>query len=432
MDLSLDWRAFVFAAGICIVTTVLCGLLPAWRTSGVPRLGMGHGIVGAGTRGRPVGLVAQVVMSLVLLFIGGSFMAALLKLYATDPGFDVAGRLYAYTFLPSPPFPPDARYDVYAKALDRLRGLPGVRTAALTSSLPLIPPGSECASLSLDSPIRVTSSAVDTTYFDTLGIERVAGRLFAASDLTDAAASVVVTESLARRLWPDRPAVGERLMIGCDRPQPAMVIGVVRDSAIRAVGEPPQPHVYRLFAARHADTLTAVLLDTTTDPAGLTETVRRTLVGLAPGIRVYAVQPLGMHVERSFGQLRWVASVLIVLGSLALVLAAVGLSGAVAYRVSQRTREIGLRMALGATRRNVFRDVLGNGLAIVLVGVAIGELLTVALTSAVASVQENIGPTPVSTHLAAGLIWIAVGLAASYGPAARAARVDPLVALRDE
>jgi hypothetical protein len=278
----------------------------------------------------------------------------------------------------------------------------------------------------------VTSSAVDTTYFDTLGIERVAGRLFAASDLTDAAASVVVTESLARRLWPDRPAVGERLMIGCDRPQPAIVIGVVRDSAIRAVGEPPQPHVYRVFAARHAGALTAVLLDTTTDPAGLTETVRRTLVGLAPGIRVYAVQPLDMHVERSFGQLRWVASVLIVLGSLALVLAAVGLSGAVAYRVSQRTREIGLRMALGATRRNVFRGVLGNSLAIVLVGVAIGELLTVALNSAVASLQENIGPTPVSTHLAAGLIWLVVGLAASYVPAAQAARVDPLVALRDE
>jgi predicted permease len=430
LDLSLDWRTFVFAAGICVVTTVLCGLLPALRSSGVPR--MGHGIVGAGARGRPVGLVAQVGMSLVLLFISGSLMAALFRLYATDPGFDVEGRLYAYTFLPSTPFPPDARYDVYAKALDRLRALPGVRTAALTSSLPLIPPGSECASLSLDSHIRVTSSAVDTTYFDTLGIERVAGRFFAASDLTDAAASVVVTESLARRLWPVRPAVGERLMVGCDSPQPAIVIGVVRDSAIRAVGEPPQPHVYRVFAAHHAGALTAVVLHTMTDPAGLTETVRRTLVGLAPGIRVYAVQPLDMHVERSFGQLRWVAGVLIVLASLALVLAAVGLSGAVAYRVSQRTREIGLRMALGATRRNVFRGVLGNSLAIVLVGVAIGELLTVALNSAVTSLQENIGPTPVSTHVAAGLVWIAVGLAASYVPAARAARVDPVVALRDE
>jgi predicted permease len=432
LDLSLDRRALVFAAVICAVTTVLCGLLPAWRTSGMPRLGMVHGIVGTSTRRRPMGLVAQVAMSLVLLFISGSFLAALLRLYATDPGFDTAGRLYAYTFLPSPPFPPDARYDVYRKALDRLRTLPGVRMAALMSSLPLIPAGSDCASLSLGSRIRVTSSAVDTTYFDTMGIERVAGRVFAASDLTDAAASVVVTESLARRLWPDRPAVGERVMIGCDRVQPAMVIGVVRDSAIRAVGESPQPHVYRGFAARHAGTLTAVLVDTTTDPGGLTETVRRTLLSLAPGIRVYTVQPLHVHVERSFGQLRWVASVLIGLGSLALLLAAVGLSGAVAYRTRLRTREIGLRMALGATRRNVLRDVLGNGLAIVLVGVAIGELLTVPLNNAVASLQENVGPTALSTHLAAGLIWIVVGLVASYVPAARAARLDPLVALRCE
>jgi len=144
------------------------------------------------------------------------------------------------------------------------------------------------------------------------------------------------------------------------------------------------------------------------------------------------VQPLHVHVERSFGQLRWVASVLIGLGSVALLLAAVGLYGAVAYRTSLRSREIGLRMALGATRRHVFRDVLGNGLAIVLVGVAIGELLTVPLTSAVASLQENIGPTPLPTHVAAGLIWIVVALAASYVPAARAARLDPLVALRDE
>jgi predicted permease len=109
LDLSLDWRAFLFAAGICGLTTVLCGLLPAWRTSGMSRLRMVQGTVGAGARRRPVGLVAQVVMSLVLLFVGGSFVAALLRLHATDPGFDVAGRLYAYTFLPSPPFASDAR-----------------------------------------------------------------------------------------------------------------------------------------------------------------------------------------------------------------------------------------------------------------------------------------------------------------------------------
>ena len=157
LDLSLDWRALVFAAGICAVTTVLCGLLPAWRVSGMSRTMVVQGSVGASVRRRPVGLVAQVVMSLVLLFIGASFVAELLRLHATYPGFDVAGRLYAYTFLPSPPFAPDARRELYTQALDRLRALPGVRLAALTSSLPLIPAGSDCASLSPDSPVRVTT-----------------------------------------------------------------------------------------------------------------------------------------------------------------------------------------------------------------------------------------------------------------------------------
>jgi predicted lysophospholipase L1 biosynthesis ABC-type transport system permease subunit len=305
-----------------------------------------------------------------------------------------------------------------------------VRLAALTSSLPLIPAGSDCASLSPDSPVHVTTSAIDPAYFETMGIERIAGRSFTESDPT--ADTAVVSESLARRLWSKRAPVGQRLLIGCDKPRPALVIGVVRDSSIRAVGEPPQPHLYRRFSERDAGALVAVLLDTTGDPAGLTETVRRTLLEVAPGIRVYTVQPLAVHVARSFGQLQWITSILIGLGVLALLLAAVGLYGAIAYRVSHRTREIGLRMALGATRLNVFRDVVGNALAIVAVGVAIGEFLTAALTGIVASVQENIGRTPFSTHLIVGLIWIAIGVTASYVPAARAARLDPSVALREE
>ena len=430
LDLSLDWRALVFAAGICAGTTVLCGLLPAWRVSGMARMVVPQGTVGASARRRPVGLVAQVVMSLVLLFIGASFVAELLRLHATSPGFDVAGRLYAYTFLPSPPIAPDARRELYARALDRLRALPNVRMAALTSSLPLVPAGSDCVSLSPDSPVRVTSSAVDPGYFETMGIERIAGRSFAASDQT--ADTAVVTESLAHRFWPDRSAVGERFMIGCDNPQPAYVIGVVRDSSIRAVGEPAQPHLYRRFAARDAGALAAVLLDTASDPARLTETVRRTLLEVAPGIRVYTVEPLAVHVARSFGQLQWITSILIGLGLLALLLAAVGLYGAIAYRASLRTREIGLRMALGATRLNVFRSVVGNALAIVVVGVAIGELFTTVLTGIVASVRENIGPTPLAIHVIVGLTWMAIGVMASYAPAARAARLDPSVALRDE
>ena len=221
-------------------------------------------------------------------------------------------------------------------------------------------------------------------------------------------------------------------MVGCENPQPVSVIGVVRDSSIRAVGEPAQPHLYRRFTARDAGALVAVLLDATTDPARLTETVRRNLLELAPGIRVYTVQPLGVHVARSFGQLQWITSISIGLGVLALLLAAVGLYGAIAYRVSLRAREIGLRMALGATRLNIFRGVVGNALAIVVVGVAIGELLTAVLTGIVASVRENVGPTPLATHVIVGCIWMAIGVTASYVPAARAARLDPSVALREE
>ena len=432
LDLSLDWRALVFAAGICAATTVLCGLLPAWRVSGMSRMvnAPGSGSEGGSAQRRPIGLVAQVALSLVLLFIGASFVTELRRLHAAYPGFGVAGRVYAYTFLPSPPFAPDARWELYTHALDRLRALPGVRLATLASSLPLMPAGSDCAARSPGAPVRVTSSAVDSAYFETMGIERVAGRSFAASDQT--ADTAVVTESLARRLWPERSAVGERLTIGCDNPQPTVVIGVVRDSSIRTVGEPPQPHLYRRFSARHAGALVAVLLDTTIDPARLIETVRRTLLELAPGIRVYAVQPLGVHVARSFGQLQWITSILLGLGLMALVLAAVGLYGAIAYRVSRRTREIGLRMALGATRLNVFRSVVGNALAIVVVGVATGELLTTVLTGIVASVRENIGPTPASMHVFVGLIWMGIGVLASYVPAARAARLDPSVALREE
>jgi len=429
LNLSLDWRALLFAAGICVVATLLCGLLPAWRVSGMARMLVAQGSVsGSGWR-RPVGLVTQIVMSLILLFIGASFVAALLRLHATYPGFAVAGRLYAHTFLPSPPFAPDARQDVYTQVLDRLRALPGVRRATVTSSLPLIPAGSDCASLSPDSPVRVTSSAVDPAYFETMGIDRVVGRSFANGDTAD---KVVVTESLARRLWPERSPVGERFLIGCENPQPAFVVGVVRDSSIRAVGEPAQLHLYRRFTPRDAGALVAVLLDTTTDPAHLTETVRRTLLELAPGIRVYTVQPLSVHVAGSFGQLQWITSILIGFGILALLLAAVGLYGTIAYRVSLRTREIGLRMALGATRLNVFRSVVGSALTIVVVAVTIGEVLTTVLTGIVGSVQENVGPTPMSIHVIVGLIWIAIGVTASYLPAARAARLDPSVALRDE
>ncbi len=164
----------------------------------------------------------------------------------------------------------------------------------------------------------------------------------------------------------------------------------------------------------------------------MVQPVRRTLLDSGQGIRVYTVQPLGTHVEQRYAPFRWLSKVLTGFGLLALLLAAVGLYGVIAYRVALRTQEIGVRMALGASRADVFREVLMYGLAIVFVGVAIGEVLTAVLTRVAASAQEGIAPAGAGTHVAVALIWIAVALCACFLPAARASRMDPLAALRHE
>jgi putative ABC transport system permease protein len=433
LNLSIDWRVIAFATVISVVTTVACGLRPAWRASrarGVVALKSEIG--GALPRRRPLGLVAQVIMSLVLLFVAGSFLQALLRLQTTDPGFDVDGRLYAYSFVPSSQSTAESRRELYSQAIERLRALPGVRRAALTSSLPLMPTRSECASLDAGPQIRATANGAGVGYFGTMGIDILAGRDFAVDDVGTDPPAVVINESLSRRLWPHGAAGRERIMIGCDAKKRAVVIGVVRDSAIRAIGEVAQPHVYRPYSPEDSGSLTAILLETSTDPAGIVLSVRRTLLGLGHGIRVYAVRPLAAHVDQSYAQFRWIAVVLTGFGLAALVLASIGLYGVIAYRVTLRTPEIGVRMALGATRLDIFREVVSQGLAIVLVGVAIGEVLTAVLTALVGSVQEGIVSTGLSSHVAVGLIWIAVAFIACYLPAARAARIDPLVALRHE
>ena len=164
----------------------------------------------------------------------------------------------------------------------------------------------------------------------------------------------------------------------------------------------------------------------------MVQAIRDTLVGLGQGIRVYKVQPLSEHVAQSFADTGWQAAVVTCFGLLALLLAATGLYGAIAYRVSLRTQEIGVRMALGAGRAAIFREVVWQGIAIVLVGVAIGEVMTFSLTRLAGSLQPGIRPAELSIHVVIGMIWIGVAFGACYVPAARAARVDPLVALRCE
>jgi predicted permease len=428
MDLSLDWRAVAFAIAVSMAAGILCSLLPARRASRVRGLQMLRGEADVARR-RSIGAVAQVALSLLLLLVAGSFVQRLLQLQSADPGFEVDRRLYAYTFVPSESVTSDARGEFYRQAIERLQAIPGVTRVALASTLPLMPTPSECVSPPAGAREPVTVTAVGPGYFDTIGIELVAGRDF---DPIGSSDGVLVNETLARRLWPRALATGQRLTIGCNTVQTAVVLGVVRDSVVGAVGEVAKPHVYRRFAPEGSEGLIPILVEVEGDAGGIVEPVRRSLTSLGRGIRVYAVQPLSTYVEQSYGELRWTARVVTAFGLLALLLAVVGLYGVMAYRVALRTREIGVRMALGAKRSDVFREVLGHGLLTVLLGLAIGEAVALGATSAVRSMIEGINPPSMATHAVAAVLWIVAALIACYTPAARAAYVDPLVALRHE
>ena len=296
-----------------------------------------------------------------------------------------------------------------------------------------MPTGSECAARANGPRTPITTGSVDPGYFRTMKIDVVEGREFAASDSPGNATVVIVNERLATAFWPNSSPIGERVMIGCNNDAtPATVIGVARNSSIRSLGENPQPHLYFPFAQRYSGGLIAILVETSTPPGALVEPVRRTLLGLGQGIRVYTVQPLSEHVERSYVAIRWQTSVLTAFGLLALILAAVGLYGVITYRVALRTREIGVRMALGAGRRNVFREVVGQGLSIALIGVVIGEVLTIMVGRALGALDPDIQPPGIVVLVVTGLIWIVVSILATYVPAARASGVNPLIALRYE
>jgi predicted permease len=436
LDLAPDVRVMIFSALLALLTTLLFGLAPALRASRTDVISALKGAApGAARSGlRRISLVAQVSLSLVLLLTAGLFLRVLFAFQAADPGFAVQNRLYVTTLASAPEFTPEGARQFYAQTLDNLRALPGVKSAAITNLLPLTPINPDCAAVpsgAVRDSVQTTTSAISPGYLGTMRIALEAGRDFSTADRPDGQPVAIVNQALAKRLWPGESPIGKRLLVGCHDPSAMAVVGVARDARFVSLGEAPKPHVYRPFS-QNSGGIQMILVETASGAGGMLETVRKAVVSSSAGVRLYGVRPLSEWVDRSYWQVRWEASMLGAFGGLALLLAAVGLYGVVAYQVTLRTREIGIRMALGAQATDVLRLVLRQGLALTLIGVGLGLLATMGIARVMARLLYGVSPTDLPTYAAVSLLWLAVAVAACYLPARRAARVDPTVALRHE
>ena len=435
-DLPLDFRVLIFSGLVALLTSLLFGLLPAWQGSrnSLAASLKGDRVTGGRLRLRLTTLTAQIALSLVLLLTAGLFARAILRFRNTDPGFAVGNRLFAPAFVPQPQFTAASGRAFYDQTLNRLRLLPGVRSAALTTRLPLYAAGiaGSCVARDTDKPVPGTSMTVGTGYLTTMRIPLLEGRDFDVADRADGPPVAIVNQTLARRMWPNQSAIGRTLLLGCDHARTLHVVGVARDSRIRTLNEAALPHVYLPFSQAYSGGIVFIVIETAGDPGALRETVRKTLVSSHPDFRTYGVKRLSDSLDASFWQVRFEVWVLSVLGTLALVLAAVGMYGVMAYHVTARTREIGIRMAMGAQRSDVFRLVIGQGVRVTLAGIAAGLILSAIAARLLASLLYGISATDAATWTAAVAVWLIVAPLACWLPARRATRVEPVLALRQE
>jgi len=447
---ALDIRVLGFAVLVALLSVLLFGLLPALQATrpdliAALKAGDTSAARASARFNRRLSLrnalvVAQVALSLLLLIAAGLFVRGLQNAGQIDPGFQTEGRVTMWVN-PSPQTQAPANTEeFYRLALERVRALPGVRAASLISYLPLSLSTPRWCFAGAGQPTppdrqlpRAGYSVVAPDYFATLGIPLRQGRDFSPNDTRQAPGVVIVNETLARRLWPGANPLGQRLRTGPDCAQTLEVMGLAADSQYGALGEAPQPHLYVPFTQQTAAWGWRYLVVHTPGDAGaMLQTVGRTLQTMAPGVAIRQAQSLTQHLDFSLWPARGGAAALGFFGLLALALAWVGMYGVMSYAVSRRTREIGVRMALGANRREILKLVLGDGLALIAVGSGIGLGLALVATRLLTGFLYGVSATDPMTFVAVPALLASAALLACYLPARRATQVDPMVALRHE
>jgi len=449
----IDGTVLLFTLALSVLCSVLFGTVPAWRSARANvqqalRDGGRTAVAGTRDRVRTVLIVTEVAIALTLLVGGGLLIRSAMYLNRIDPGFAVAGTLSARVALRPADFQngPERAEQMFARVLDELRAQPGVAAAALTSAAPLGPGGGSNGLVPEDRPADV-SNAIDSRlrmvspgYLKAMGIPLVAGRDITTQDIRGGLRVMVVSAALARAAWPNESAIGKRIRC-CegDATDPRMktVIGVAADTHTGGPTQDVRPEFYVPIAQAPADawrwingTMTVVARTKSGDASSLTPAIRAAVRAVDPALPVYNVATMDARLQQSMAESRFHLLLLATLGAVGLLLAAAGIYSVVAYFVTLRTHEIGVRMALGATPRDVLRLLTLQGLRPVLAGALIGCVLAMWATRLLRGSLYGVTPTDGMTFIAVTVLLLVVATIAILIPARRATTVDPTKAVQ--
>jgi len=449
--IGVDLAVLLFTLGIGLVTGLLFGLAPAFHTlklslvGSLKEGGRGGGMGVRGRRTRTGLVVAEMALALVLLVGAGLMIQSLRNLLNTDPGYRTEGLLTVRVALPSSRYDDQAASAFWDRILERTRALPGVTSAGMISHLPLsrsywsgttTVDRSDAVETDPRFPfpnIEADRRMVSTGYFETMGVDVVSGRAFTESDADGAPLVAMVDEEFARRFWPDEPAVGRRIAVsfGDDGPVWRDVVGVVRHSRHYGLESVGREQVYMPYPQFTPNTA-YLTVRTAGDPEALIPTVRGEVWALDPEQPISDVRTMRERVASAVAAPRFDLLLLGTFAAIALVLAAVGIYGVISYSVGQRTHEIGVRMALGASRDAVRTLVLKQGMFVALGGVAIGLVAALGLTRLLGTLLYGVSPTDPITYAVVAAILSGIAALACLVPAMRATRVEPVSVLREE
>jgi predicted permease len=444
-DFHFDWRVFAYAFLFALLTGIVVGLVPAIRASrenlsAILHAG-GRGVVGGKNRLRSTLVVAQVGGSLMLLIIAGLFTRSLGKAQQTNLGFN-ASHLLNLTMDPNEIGYNDVQYrEFYKNLLDRVRALPGVQSAGIANAVPLgyinsfdtltvegyQPPPDQAAP-------SVQYNIISPDYFATMEIPMVAGRTFNSADDANTQYVGIVNEAMAKQFWPNADPIGRQFKIGADPKHWIQVVGVAKDARFQALRGPIQSYFFLPFLQQYVgNSLETLQVRTLGAPDAMGPEIERVIGMLAPDLPVFDVNTMSQALNTLNGLLFYQLGAVLaaLLGILGLVLAVVGVYGVISYASSQKTHEIGVRMALGAQPMDILKMIFRQGLFIVAIGLTLGIVMALGAARLFGSFLA-VSPTDPVTYIVVSAILMIVALAACYIPARRAMRVDPMVALRYE